>query len=293
MVPHGRLHERDPGRRGDRAAHRGRRRDLAAQPIAGDARTAGRGSPQLAAQHPGRVADPHASGSAPTSITARELALKIEEGARIPATALQLETLLHGHLAGCDAGTTALVLFAADPRPERAARRAAARRRRRGARDRHPGRRDRRRGRARGLPDAVGRWRCRPRRRRVAGALLTGAVALQLLTLELAHLAGAIPDLIRREQRPYREAAAVGREPQPTGSRLSLRTDGGRIWPRRVEGDVAILHEVRGRRHRDGERAQRARSSVTVYQAGVVGSNIEKRTTARPPRRPPPSSVTS
>src|SRR5258705_13440948 len=35
------------------------------------------------------------------------------------------------------------------------------------------------------------------------------------------------------------------------------------------------------------------RSSVTVYQAGVVGSNMEKRTTARPFRRPPPSSVTS
>ena len=34
-------------------------------------------------------------------------------------------------------------------------------------------------------------------------------VALQLLTLELAHLAGSNPDLIRREQRPYREAAAM------------------------------------------------------------------------------------
>ena len=49
-------------------------------------------------------------------ITARELALKIEEGARIPTTALHLETLLHGHLAGCDADATALVLFAADSR---------------------------------------------------------------------------------------------------------------------------------------------------------------------------------
>src|SRR4051794_38382091 len=36
-----------------------------------------------------------------------------------------------------------------------------------------------------------------------------------------------------------------------------------------------------------------ARSSVTVYQAGVVGSNMEKRTTARPPRRPPPRRLTS
>ena len=52
-------------------------------------------------------------------VTARELALKIEEGARVAATALQLESLLHGHLAGCDAATTGLVLFAADPRPAR------------------------------------------------------------------------------------------------------------------------------------------------------------------------------
>jgi hypothetical protein len=44
----------------------------------------------------------------------------------------------------------------------------------------------------------------------LAGALLAGAVCLQLLTLELAHLAGSNPDLIRREQRAYREAAAVG-----------------------------------------------------------------------------------
>ncbi|MGZ6298982.1 MAG: SIS domain-containing protein, partial [Candidatus Limnocylindria bacterium] len=33
---------------------------------------------------------------------ARELALKIEEGARLPATALQLETIRHGHLASAD-----------------------------------------------------------------------------------------------------------------------------------------------------------------------------------------------
>jgi hypothetical protein len=38
-------------------------------------------------------------------------------------------------------------------------------------------------------------------------ALLGGAVALQLLTLSLAHLVGSNPDLIRREQAPYREAA--------------------------------------------------------------------------------------
>ena len=40
-------------------------------------------------------------------------------------------------------------------------------------------------------------------------ALLAGAVSLQLLTLSLAHLVGSNPDLIRREQRAYREAAEV------------------------------------------------------------------------------------
>jgi glutamine---fructose-6-phosphate transaminase (isomerizing) len=144
-------------------------------------------------------------------ITARELALKIEEGARTPTTALHLETLLHGHLAGCDAGATALVLFAADPRPGP--------------------RRDWRlqcaagaagvigipaiafgtREALAGLPDAVERLVLPPA---PAGAvlphaLLTGAGSLQLLTLALARLAGANPDLIRREQRPYREAAEV------------------------------------------------------------------------------------
>jgi hypothetical protein len=42
------------------------------------------------------------------------------------------------------------------------------------------------------------------------GALLAGALALQLLTLELAHARGTNPDLIRREQEPYRRAAEAG-----------------------------------------------------------------------------------
>jgi fructoselysine-6-P-deglycase FrlB-like protein len=141
-------------------------------------------------------------------VTARELALKIEEGARIPSTALHLESLLHGHLAGCDAGATGLVLLAADASPARW--------------------RDQRLAVAAGaagaigiptvaiggesalaaLPAAVERVVV-PTGGGLAGALLAGAVALQLLTLELAHLVGSNPDLIRREQRPYREAAAV------------------------------------------------------------------------------------
>jgi len=44
---------------------------------------------------------------------ARELALKVEEGARLPATAHHLETIRHGHLAAADA-RTGLVLLLTD-----------------------------------------------------------------------------------------------------------------------------------------------------------------------------------
>jgi glucosamine--fructose-6-phosphate aminotransferase (isomerizing) len=46
--------------------------------------------------------------------TARELALKIAEGARIPALALDVETVLHGHLAAASEAT-ALVAILTDP----------------------------------------------------------------------------------------------------------------------------------------------------------------------------------
>jgi glutamine---fructose-6-phosphate transaminase (isomerizing) len=128
--------------------------------------------------------------------TARELALKIEEGARIPASAHRLETVLHGHLAGCDAASTALVRIALDPRSgeigaERGADLDAAVA-------------------AIGIPAVViGEPLGLAPAGSVLEALVVGAVALQLLTLELAHAAGTNPDLIRREQRPYREAAAA------------------------------------------------------------------------------------
>jgi hypothetical protein len=43
----------------------------------------------------------------------------------------------------------------------------------------------------------------------VAGALLSGAIAAQLLTLELVHALGTNPDLIRREEPAYAAAAAA------------------------------------------------------------------------------------
>jgi fructoselysine-6-P-deglycase FrlB-like protein len=54
------------------------------------------------------------SGSGADHAAARELALKIEEGAHLPSTAHQLETLRHGHLAAAD-GSTGLVLVLTDP----------------------------------------------------------------------------------------------------------------------------------------------------------------------------------
>src|SRR4249920_698636 len=128
--------------------------------------------------------------------TARELALKIEEGARIPANAHRLETVLHGHLAGCDADRTAVVRFAVDTRggdlqAERGADLDAALE-------------------VIGIPTvAIGESFGLASPQSVAEALVVGAVALQLLTLELAHAAGTNPDLIRREQQAYREAAAA------------------------------------------------------------------------------------
>lgn len=53
------------------------------------------------------------AGSGPDLVSARELALKVSEGARLPAQALDVETILHGHLAAATRWT-GLVLVAAD-----------------------------------------------------------------------------------------------------------------------------------------------------------------------------------
>ena len=66
------------------------------------------------------------AGAHADHITARELALKIAEGARLPTVALELETVLHGQLAGHEPAD-ALILIAITDHPdrERIARRAA------------------------------------------------------------------------------------------------------------------------------------------------------------------------
>jgi glutamine---fructose-6-phosphate transaminase (isomerizing) len=125
-------------------------------------------------------------------ITARELALKLAEGARVPSAALHLESLLHGHLAGEDAGT-ALVLIESDPTAARVERRAAL---------------------AASAVGAIGM----PVLTLVppdgphgsVARLLAGAAELHRLTLALAAHRGVNPDLIRREEELYRRAGVLG-----------------------------------------------------------------------------------
>jgi glutamine---fructose-6-phosphate transaminase (isomerizing) len=166
---------------------------------------------EAAAAHLSRSGRVVTAGLGIDPANAGELALKIAEGARIPTTAYHLETILHGHLAGCDAAATSLVLLGLDPRG--------------GAR------RDRRlaivaqAARTIGIPTVA----LAPRSLLAAlphdvhgvaleplstepllSSLLQSAVAVQLLTLGLVGLTGTNPDLIRREERAYREAALLG-----------------------------------------------------------------------------------
>ena len=132
-----------------------------------------------------------AVGSGVDEITARELALKVEEAVHVPTTPLGVEKVLHGHLPAAEAATTGVVLLRFDPSQ------AAARDERAGSVEEAAA--------VLGLPVVT----LRPRQRAASAArrLLAGGLALQLLTLELAHVRGTNPDLIRREQAPYRRAA--------------------------------------------------------------------------------------
>jgi fructoselysine-6-P-deglycase FrlB-like protein len=153
------------------------------------------------------------AGSGADAPAARELSLKIEEAVRVPAAMRGLETVQHGHFVPADE-TTSLVVIVADRRD-----------------------RDRRAERAESALRAARRLGMRtallatedvaaavepelasagtvvlPELDTAAAplaALTATALALQQLTLALVHEAGVNPDLIRREEEPYRDAAAL------------------------------------------------------------------------------------
>jgi glutamine---fructose-6-phosphate transaminase (isomerizing) len=155
------------------------------------------------------------TGAGADLISARELALKIEEGARLPSVAIHLETLLHGHLAATDERTGIVFLICAEPASGRGVVRAiaAAEAARRigvqcgailAAQTDFPG----------ALTNAgrVVLPEHNPNGNAVEllGFTLAGSgVALQQVALELAHERGSNPDLIRREEEAYREAARI------------------------------------------------------------------------------------
>ncbi len=163
-------------------------------------------------------------GSGNDRIAGREMALKVEEAAYVPTVYRDLETMLHGHIPSLDVGSgLVLILTERDRRGERVAR-------------------------ARQLLAAVGHVGVRtgailtasaagalpealtPAGRVVvpdpeglqgpAAALLASAVPLQLTTYHLALALGTNPDVLRREFRPYRAAAAAAEEEPTAGAAL-------------------------------------------------------------------------
>ena len=146
-------------------------------------------------------------------VAARELVLKVEEATWLPAAMRDLETLLHGHLPATDESTAVLLVLS----------------------DRNG--REARSARAQQAMAAAARVGIRPGALLAAGldaewpvfltpagrilvpeaeslpapaaALLGTAAPLQLLAERLARARGTDPDQIRRDQLPYREAAAL------------------------------------------------------------------------------------
>jgi fructoselysine-6-P-deglycase FrlB-like protein len=141
------------------------------------------------------------AGCGPDAITARELALKISEGPRLAASALELETVLHGHLAAVTRWTGLVVILTDGTAPilERVHKVLAAAKalsmpaaaiigdeitREIGPEESPAGRVE--------LPHTG-------RVPKLAGSLLASAIALQLLTERLARARNISPDTLGRE----------------------------------------------------------------------------------------------
>jgi len=158
------------------------------------------------------------AGSLVDAPTAREFALKVAEGARVPASMLGVEDVLHGHLVAHDADTALVVFVTGGPQAQRAiqgARELLMSARRIGlqtsvvvtdqlndgvtADDANAGILTIP---TSGLPE-------------ITVSVLGGALALQQLTIGLVHAVRTNPDLLRREETPYREAVTVGGAKHP------------------------------------------------------------------------------
>jgi glucosamine 6-phosphate synthetase-like amidotransferase/phosphosugar isomerase protein len=131
-------------------------------------------------------------GSGVDEITASELALKIEEAAHVPCTPLGIEKILHGHLPAATA-RSGLILLRYDGSKL--------------------GQRDQRGEDVIAACDVLRmpRVTLRTQTHNVAEALLAGAIAAQLLTVEIATALGINPDLIRREDDLYRQVAEAAK----------------------------------------------------------------------------------
>jgi fructoselysine-6-P-deglycase FrlB-like protein len=150
-----------------------------------------------------------AAGADADAVTARELALKVAEGARLPTAAYGLENVLHGHLVGHDAAS-ALVVVATGPAAATSSRRAPqvlAAAGRIGIATAVIASREAAPALDSDLELVVDVPADTPQ---VLGRLLAGALALQLLTIAIVHARGVNPDLLRREEEAYREAAVLG-----------------------------------------------------------------------------------
>jgi fructoselysine-6-P-deglycase FrlB-like protein len=150
-------------------------------------------------------------GSGADHVTARELALKLAEGARLPTTSHHLESLLHGHLAAANRWTGLILVdtdasAGAGPIHERAARVLAAA----GALGVAAAAiLDEARADAIQVSETPAGRIVLPHTGRVpgiAGSLLSSAIALQLLTERLARARGVNPDTLGRED-PAQAAA--------------------------------------------------------------------------------------
>lgn len=180
------------------------------------------------------------AGAGRDHITARELALKIAEGARMPTLALELETVLHGQLAGHEP-SDALILIAIDDsaHQDRLTRRAT-----------HVAQAVA----AIGLPVAgilsTAYHHALPPELTPAGrllidlpdatlldhrlaGLLAGAGALQDPALALAHARDTNPDLIRREQAPTATPPKSPNKPRLASAATPLRTPADARHPTR------------------------------------------------------------